>query len=129
MVSLDSQSRAATCCGCHECSEEKIRLCLPYSAPPYCLTQLTVGWISGDMDLSDERCQTNLECEDKKGGGGVKGHKRNTSHQLKKHYCLERMKLRVKSSVLDCSPAHAEKHFQSFIPIKPLNDSFYLAIT
>ncbi len=35
------------CCGCHECSEEKIRPCLPYSAPPYFLPQLTVGWISG----------------------------------------------------------------------------------
>jgi len=81
------------------------------------------------MDLSDERCQTNLECEDKKEGVRVKGHKRNTSHQLKQHYCLEKMKLRMKSSVLDCSPAHPEKHLQSLMAIKALNDSFYLAIT
>lgn len=80
VVSLDSQSRAATCCGCHECSEEKIRPCLLYSAPPYCLPQIIVGWISGDMDLSDERCQTNLECEDEKGRVRDKGHKRDSGH-------------------------------------------------
>lgn len=124
---MDSPSRAATCCGCHECSEEKIRPCLPYSAPPYCLPQLTVGWISGDMDLSDERCQTNLECEDKNGRVRDKGHERGTGRQPRQQYCLERMKLRVKTSVLDCSLA--KKHLQPLIPIKPLNDSLALAIT